>query len=226
MNRGMRLFFALLGLLALLTAGAYGVLRGRDAPGDKVEADIGEAHFSFDPAYARDEFTAVGGFTDRLAFVAVFPDFSSPGRVEKPSPGKSRATLAKSKVLITVALKDDGMDPADRPTKLYARFLRGEAFAGPNGLVMRHFENGSPYDIEELYIAPPDGKEFFARCPRNKSESGVVSELCLSIFRVDGLDVELRYAPDLLEHWGALNEGARGFLARIGGQKTMTSTRP
>jgi len=75
----MRLFFALLGLLALLTAGAYGVLRGRDAPGDKVEADIGEAHFSFDPAYARDESTAVGGLRTAWRLSRSFPTFRRQG---------------------------------------------------------------------------------------------------------------------------------------------------
>jgi hypothetical protein len=114
-----------------------------------------------------------------------------------------------------VSLKDDGVDPADRPMQLYARFLEAETVAGPGGLVMRRFEQGSPYDLEQLYVAPPDGRDFFARCPKPASAGAALTELCFFVFRVDGLDVELRFAPALLDNWDALNEGARAFLNRI-----------
>ena len=79
--RLMRLFLACLALLACLGLGAYGLLRaGADLPAGTVEANIGDTRFAFAPAYARDEATAAGGFQDRLAFVAVIPDFSPPPR--------------------------------------------------------------------------------------------------------------------------------------------------
>lgn len=223
----MRLLLSLLALLALVAAAAYIPLRGRyDASADQVEADIAQAHFSFPAGYARDESTAVGGFTDRLAFVVVFPEFSSQANAEKSRELKTLSDRPKNRVFITVSAKDDTADPADRPTRLYARFLQGEAFAGPGGLVMRRFEQGSPYDLEQLYIAPPDGRDFFARCPNAQSKEAAAGKSCLSIFRVDGLDVELRFAPALLDKWETLNEGARNFVARIrNGKKNADSAR-
>jgi len=157
----MRLFLALLALLACLGAGAYGLLRaGGDSPAAPIEASIADAHFVFASAHARDEATAAGGFADRLAFVAVFPDFAPPARAAKAQSSEALTSLARNHVFITVSLKDDGVDPADRPMQLYARFLEAETIAGPGGLVMRRFEQGSPYDLEQLYVAPPDGRDF------------------------------------------------------------------
>ncbi|MGA8173025.1 MAG: hypothetical protein WB816_19650 [Methylocystis sp.] len=212
----MRLFLASLALLAFLGAGAYVLLRAdADSSAARIEANIADARFVFDPALARDEATAAGGFVDRLAFVVAFPDFASPPRAEKAPSPERLAERARGNVLITVSLKDDGVDPADRPMRLYARFLEAETVAGPGGLVMRRFEQGSPYDLEQLYVAPPDGRDFFARCPKPASNGDGPGEMCLSLFRVDGLDVELRFAPELLENWEVLNEGARAFVARI-----------
>ena len=86
---------------------------------------------------------------------------------------------------------------------------------GPEGLILRRFEQGSPYDLEELYIAPPDGRTFFARCLKPSEADAAARDFCLFLFREDDLDVELRFAPALLEHWEALTEGAHAFLARI-----------
>jgi len=223
----MRLLLSLLALLALVAAAAYVPFRGRyDAAVDQVEADIAQTHFSFPADYARDESTAVGGFTDRLAFVVVFPEFSPKANAGKSKELKTFSDRAKNKVFITVSAKDESADPADRPMRLYARFLQGEAIAGPGGLVMRRFEQGSPYDLEQLYIAPPDGRDFFARCPNAQSKEAAPGESCLFIFRVDGLDVELRFAPALLEKWETLNEGARNFMTRIrSGQKNADAAR-
>lgn len=210
----MRLFLACLALFACLALGAYGLLRaGAESPAAAVEANIGDARFVYPPAYARDEATAAGGFQDRLAFIAVLPDFS-PRAARALSP-KALKESARDNAFITVSPKDDGADPADRPMQLYARFLEAEAVAGPGGLVMRRFEQGSPYDLEQLYVAPPDGRDFFARCPKPASDDPSSAELCFFMFRVGGLDVELRFPPARLENWETLNEGARAFLSRV-----------
>jgi len=209
----MRLFLALFALLVSVAAGivALSLLRAA-APSQLVQAEIGGAHFTFAPTLARDEETLAGGFAERLAFVATFPDFGP--RPPRSAPG-GRASRQGELVFVTVTPKDEALEPAERPSRLYARFLEAEAFVGPGGLVMRRFEKGSPYDLEQLYIAPPEGREFFARCPKTQDGASGAEEPCLFLFRVDGLDVELRFAPALLEQWEALTEGARGFLARI-----------
>ncbi|WP_051134117.1 hypothetical protein [Methylocystis sp. ATCC 49242] len=201
----MKLLLAIL-VTTLIVIAAFFILF---SPGEEsrriVEAEMAGARFVYARAYARDETTGAGGLADRLAFVASFPAFT-------PLTAKQRAAGAPA-VMLTVTPKDDSLDPAERPGKLYARFLTADALAGPGGLVKRHFEQGSPYDFEELYIAPPDGRIFFARCP--KAHSGAASEACLSVFRDGAFDVELRFPPVFLENWDALYDGARGLLTRM-----------
>jgi hypothetical protein len=205
----MRLLLVALALAASIAATLVAVhFIGAAQPPQTIEAAIGEAHFSFPAALARDEETLAGGFVDRIALLATFPDFAP-----RPPPGKTKAR--PDLVFVTISPKDDSLEPSERPARLYARFLESEAFVGPGGLVMRRFEKGSPYDLEQLYIAPPDGAAFFARCPKLQEGEAPSEEPCLFVFRDGALDVELRFAPSLLEQWDVLNEGARAFFARL-----------
>jgi hypothetical protein len=195
-------------VIALALGAALLLVAREEAPEAAIQAELAGSQFRYARAYARDEATGVGGLAEKLSFIVSFPTFA---------PLKSKSDGGPMTVTLTVTSRDDGLDPGDRPAKLYARFLTPETLEGPGGLVLRHFEQGAPYDSEELFIAPPDGREFFARCP--KPETGAPGEGCISIFREGNLDVELRYAPTLLEHWDTLYEGAHVLLAR------MTSTR-
>jgi hypothetical protein len=212
----MRLFLAFLVLASVLVAGAAGLaLLSRDGKAPTVvNAHIGAAEFAFAAAYARDEATAAGGAVDRIALLASFPTFSPSTPADRTS-AKGRGAQGTGKLFITISPADEGVEPADRPARLYARFLEGDALLGPGGLVMRRFEPGSPYDLEQLYIAPPSGKEFFARCLKAGDAETAAADFCLWLFRADGLDVELRFSAALLEHWEALSEGARDFFTSI-----------
>jgi hypothetical protein len=200
----MRLILVAVGLLAaLLAGGAALLLFARDkAPDSLVQAELAGARFVFARAYARDEASAAGGLADRLNFLVSFPAFA---------PVKDHAS--PKAVTLSVTPRDETLDPAERPAKLYARFLTAETREGPGNLILRRFEQGSPYDLEELYLAPPDGQSFFARCPR--SRRGGPGETCLSMFRDGAFDVELRYPAAYLEHWDALYPGARALLRKM-----------
>jgi len=212
----MRMILPLLVLLAVCGAGLAFLAWREDDPGTIVEAEIGGARFAFPRGYARDEATAAGGFAERLAFVARFPDFAPLARRGRGSASQSpRAVVA-----ITLSPKDDGADPAERPAVLYSRFFEADVWPGPAGLILRRFERGSPYDLEQIYLAPPDGRSFFARCPKTETAGpATTAEPCLTIFRKGALDVELRFPPALLEHWEALGDGARSFVDGLTARK-------
>jgi hypothetical protein len=198
----MRLILAAAAILAALLAGGAAIfLVSRDRPESLVHAELAGAKFVFPRAYARDEASATGGLTDRLTFLASFPAFA---------PVKDRASSRA--VTVSVTARDETLDPAERPAKLYARFLTADTRVGPGNLILRRFEQGSPYDLEELYLAP-DGQSFFARCP--KGRSGGAAETCLSVFRDGAFDVELRYPAACLDQWDALYPGARALLRKM-----------
>jgi hypothetical protein len=219
----MRLLFLFALLVVGLGAAIYGVSRPRGtAERATVEADIGDAHFSYRAAYARDPATAAGGLADRLAFIVKFPNFEPLGAA---TPRGARASLTERSdeaVFITIAQADEAVDPANRPALLYSRFLEGDASAGPGGLIARKFESGSPFELEQLYLAPPDGRVFFARCPRLRGSEDALLDMCLWVFRTRSLDVELRFAPTLLEHWEILVDKARALLRSIAARDLET----
>jgi len=201
----MKLLLALTVAALISIATLFIVILSDNETGGIVEAEMAGAKFLYARSYARDEATGAGGLADRLAFVASFPAFT-------PVTTKQRAASTPA-VMVTVTPKDDGLDPSERPGKLYARFLTSDALSGPGGLVLRKFEQGSPYDFELLYISPPDGRTFFARCPR--AHNGLASEGCLSMFRDGAFDVELRFPSIYLEHWDVLYDGAHGLVSRM-----------
>lgn len=200
-------------LLALsIGAGAIALTRPRpSAPETRVEAELGGVRFSYRAAFARDGATRSGGVLDRLALIAVFPEFAPMAEGAAPVSTERDRKL----IFVTLTPQDEAMEPSDRPARLYARFLESGASSGPGGLVMRRFERGSPYELEQLYVAPPDGRAFFARCPRRNVAGPLGPASCLWLFRWKSLDVELRFAPALLEHWDLLVDGARDFLRAV-----------
>jgi hypothetical protein len=210
----MRLFLVAL-LLALLAAAGYRFTRKTDAAEPAiVAASLGEARFGYAPAYARDDSTRYGGAPDRLSFVAVAPDFAAPQKPSADPRRRAAEELDPMRVFVTLAPREEALDPAERPSRLYARFLESDVWGGPGGLVMRRFERGSPYELELLYLAPPEGRDFFARCPRR--DAGFLgSAPCLWALRWKNLDVEARFSAALLRDWEELARGLRAFLASI-----------
>lgn len=212
----MRLLFLFALLVVILGAAMYGASRPRGTPDRAmIEADIGDAHFSYRAAYARDLATAAGGLADRLAFAVKFPDFGPLGAATPPGGRALTTERPGDAVFLTISQADEGVDPASRPALLYSRFLEGDASTGPGGLIARRFESGSPFELEQLYLAPPDGRAFFSRCPKASGSDDALLDQCLWVFRIKSLDVELRFAPTLLEHWEILAEKARAFVRSI-----------
>jgi hypothetical protein len=205
----MRLIIAVALLAIALATGSVLLFAAREeAPDALIQAELAGVRFQYARAYGRDESTAAGGLSDHLGFIVSFPKFAPLSAKERP---------VATAIALTLTPKDEGLNPGERPAKLYARFLTPETLEGPGGLILRHFEQGSPYDSEELFIAPPDGRSFFARCP--KADARAPGEACLSMFREGGMDVELRYPPALLGHWDAIFDGAHALIARMTARK-------
>jgi hypothetical protein len=210
----MRLLVPIVLFLVLVAAGFYRASRHETQPRAIVAASVDGARFSYPFAFARDGATRMGGAQERLAFVTRFPDFAPLSPASANSKHRPEPAPDPTEVFIIVASKDDAIDPAERPSKLYARYLESDVFAAPGGLMLRRFEAGSPYELEQLYLAPPDGALFFARCP--KREAGFMGAApCLWALRRGALDVEVRFSPSLLENWSRIVEGTQGFLRRI-----------
>ncbi len=175
-----------------------------------VASTIGDVTLVYAPAYARFGGGQSGGRFESLEIAATFPDFRPAGDSAIPlaeADGSGKNAL----VFFTFARADKKMAPADMVGLLYARFLEPGVEETEEGLIKRAFQDGSPYQGEDLYFAPPEGRAFAARCARPTTPSDGLPETCLSVFREGGLDISMRFGRPLLPRWERLAAGARAL---------------
>jgi hypothetical protein len=94
---------------------------------------------------------------------------------------------------------------------LYARFVAAEARSAPGGLIRRRFRDGTPFEGEDLVVAAPDGRAFWARCATSGSRNEGAS--CLTEMRFGDTDVQGRFSPALLPRWELLASGVQRRFA-------------
>jgi hypothetical protein len=151
------------------------------------------------------------GTSERIDLLALFPEMSSAG----VPPATTMALTAQDprRLVFIAVLRGDGvLDPSERPQELYGRFLEPDTWQNPGGLLLRRFEAGSPYEDEELFIAPPDGRVFAARCRKPGKGTESIGEACLWRFRQAGADVQIRFSVDLLPQWEPMAMGVGRLL--------------
>jgi hypothetical protein len=206
---------ALVALLALLGIGA-GIavmtilLSGPESRKlDIVPISIEGLRLNVPQGFLRGGAVPPSGASERADLVIRFPDMTAAG-----IPPSKPADAADPRLLLFLAiLRTDGiLDPADRVQDLYGRFLDPDTFENPGGLLMKRFVADSPYGDEDLFIAPPDGRVFAARCRRPGKGPENPGEACIWRFRQSGADVQLRFSPALLPQWEDMALGVARLL--------------
>jgi hypothetical protein len=131
------------------------------------------------------------------AWIARTPE---PGtRLDLAIPFPSAPERAEERLHVTATPAEPGQ-PAGLGAH-HARFLSAVARSYPGGLVQRRYRDGTPYEGEELYVTPPDGAVFAARCATAAAEGAAG---CLAEVRLDGLDLRVRFPQARLEEWEAI----------------------
>jgi len=204
----------ILGLCAAaLVAGAgfaaWRALRPSAAPAI-VHAFIGASAITLPSGYFRPS-SIGGGRLEKLELAAFFPDFTAAGDLADVNSMTNLDERFQKLVFVTITEADSSLDPADRPVKLYARFLDPEEWTHPGGLIARAFLPGSPFEGEELYFVAPEGREFAARCGK-PDEARKTPNSCIEDFRIEELNIELRFSANLLSEWEKLMAGAKGLI--------------
>ena len=199
--------FVVTALTALFAAAA---IHRRDVEPSRIRFAIGATNLDVPSTWLRAGMPRSGGTVERLDLVIPWPDEATAGEADA-----ARGAVAIEKVvLVALTSADAALAPAQRPARLYSRFLTAEVWPNPGGLILRRFRSGTPYEDEELYLSPPDGHVFAARCPRGVTTLPV-REGCVAEIRVGQLDAQLRFAPARLVSWERLAEGARRIIASM-----------
>ncbi len=204
----------LIGLAALALAGAAAVALapwfGAREPPRFLAVTLGAERLTLASAYLTAN-ARRGGAADAVRLAAFFPDFSPAGDLSDVTAGADLAERFQRIVFVTLKPSDSSLDPAERPVRLYQRFLDENSWSHPGGLIARAFEDGSPFEGDELYYVAPEGREFAARCRRPDPERKTPNT-CIYDFRLCDLDVEMRFSAALLAEWASLKAGARGLI--------------
>lgn len=166
---------------------------------------IGGQRLEFPPGYVREK------LEDGVLLAAFFPDF-------RPAAGARDITATTNlderflrQVFLTLKPADPLLDPSDRMARLYQRFLTESVSEGPANLLRRNFEPGSPFEADEFFYLPPEGRAFAARCRRSEVPQRTPAS-CVATQRLGALDVEVRFAEAHLADWEMLMARAHDLV--------------
>ena len=133
--------------------------------------------------------------------------------LKPPIPRSSRRRAVIRQAAVRHHRAGDGTLPLrERVQKIYPRYLVPEPTAGPAGLTLRAFRNGTPYQGEELVFETAGAHAF----PRPLHARGVTnSGNCLLERRIGEADITFRFPRDWLTDWRSVAAGIDRLLARL-----------
>jgi len=179
-----------------------------DAPA--LPITIAGVTFNIEPAAIRMAVQRRPGAQERVDLAYLWPSLTPPDPALKPTVGAP--VDPNERLFVTIASGDTTLPIIERVQTIYPRYLAPDASAGPDGLSLRDFRDGTPYQGEELVFEQAAPEHFLARC----SKKGVVNEgECLLERRVGNADVTLRFPRDWLSDWRSVAAGIDKLMARL-----------
>jgi hypothetical protein len=211
--------------LAVLAAGFIGYVLWPRWPGQPVPPDapalpitIAGTPFNVPPAAMRIPLQRHAGAHERVDLAFLWPSLEPPdsGPSAARAPGAAPQQTV-DRVFVTILAAGDSLAPADRIKTIYPRYVAADAAIESNGLAVKAFRNGTPYQGEDLIYdamhdsATPEG--FLVRCSRNGA--GATPGMCLYSQRIDHADIVVRFPRDWLTDWCAIESGIERLIESL-----------
>jgi hypothetical protein len=180
----------------------------RDAP--SLPIVVAGVAFNIEPAAIRQSVQRRPGTQDRIDLAYLWPSLTPPDPALKASLGAP--VDPNERLFATIQVADGTLPLLERVQTIYPRYLVAEPTAGPEGLTLRGFRDGTPYQGEELVFEQQAPEHFLARCARR----GVTnSGSCLLERRIGNADITIRFPRDWLSDWKSVAGGIDRLLARL-----------
>jgi hypothetical protein len=223
-RRNGALALPLMGMLtvAAIATGFIGYVLWPRWPGPTVPPDapalpitIAGTPFNVPPAAMRIPLQRRAGAHERIDLAFQWPSLEPPdARASGARASAARASGAVAqqtidRLFVTITVAGDTLTPAERIKTIYPRYAAADADIEPNGLAVKAFRSGTPYQGEDLIYdsiddsATPAG--FVVRCSRNGT--GPTPGICLYSQRIDHADIVVRFPRDWLTDWHAIEAG-------------------
>ena len=217
---GARLALALAALLTLAAVAAafvaYVLWPRWRWPGPSVSPDapalpitIAGTAFNVPPAAMRIPLQRRAGAHERVDLAFLWPSLE-PAAAPARTPG-TIAPQAIDRLFVTIATAGDTLAPAERIKTIYPRYVAVDVVAEPNGLLVRAFRSGTPYQGEDLIHDAATG--FLVRCSRDSA--GPTPGICLYSRRIDHADIVVRFPRDWLSDWRAVDAGIERLIESL-----------
>jgi hypothetical protein len=171
---------------------------------------VAGVYFNIEPAAIRMAVQRRPGTQERVDLAYLWPSLTPPDPAVQPTLGAP--VDPNERLFVTIASGDGTLPLIERVQTIYPRYLVGEPVAGPPGLTLRGFRDGTPYQGEELVFESAAPEHFLARCSRK----GVTnSGTCLLERRIGKADVTMRFPRDWLSDWKTVADGIDILTARL-----------
>jgi hypothetical protein len=185
-----------------------------DAP--SLPISVGGLVFNVPPAAIRVPLQRRAGEQNRLDLVFLWPALVPPDPAAKPV--TSEEVPALDRLFVTITALDDTLGPAERVKTIYPRYFDFGRFAGPDGLLVIRFRDGTPYQAEDLFYDPAAPEKFVVRCSR--PGAGPTPGICLFERRLAdaadiAADITMRFPRDWLVDWRGLSAGIDRLIASL-----------
>ncbi len=166
--------------------------------------------FNIEPAAIRMAVQRRPGTQERVDLAYLWPSLKPPDPTVKPTVGAP--VDPNERLFVTISSGEGTLPLLERVQSIYPRYLVPEPTAGPDGLTLRDFRDGTPYQGEELVFESAVPEHFLARCSRK----GVTnSGICLLERRVGNADITLRFPRDWLVDWKIVATGIDRLMERL-----------
>ncbi len=185
-----------------------GVPVALDAP--SLPIVVAGVNFNIEPAAIRRAIQRRPGAEDRVDLAYLWPSLTPPDPQAKPSVGQPADP--NRRLFATIAAGDTTLPIMSRVKEIYPRYLVAEPHAGPEGLTLRGFRDGTPYQGEELAFEQDNPAHFLARCTL---KGAVNAGNCLLERRIGNADITFRFPRAWLKDWKSVAAGVDKLLARL-----------
>jgi hypothetical protein len=169
-----------------------------DAP--SLPITVANVAFNVPPAALRMPVQRRPGSHERVDLAFLWPSLEPPDQAQKfTAPVAGVPTGLIERVFVTIAAAGDTLPPTERLKTIYPRYASTAPVAGPAGLAVLAFREGTPYQGEDLIYDAQTPDNFLVRCSRNGA--GPTPGTCLFERRIETADVVVRFPRDWLGDW-------------------------
>ncbi|BAM90656.1 conserved exported hypothetical protein [Bradyrhizobium oligotrophicum S58] len=163
---------------------------------ERLPVSIGGTLFNVPSAAIRVKIQRHTGPQERVDLGFDYPSLTPPEAPHHVSADQiDQAPHPIDRIFVSISAHHDAMSPETRLKTIYPRYLNPAAVSVQDGLTMRGFRAGTPYDVEDLFVA--EQPALVARCTRDAATPG----MCLSERRVEGADLVFRFPRSWLSQW-------------------------